>query len=40
MENSVSRLSGRHIRGKEEKASQEQLSQEVVPNSEPDNEHI
>jgi len=36
MENSVSRLSGRHICGKEEKVSQEQLSQEDMP----DNEHI
>ena len=40
MENSVSHFSGRHICGKEEKVSQEQLSQEMMPDSEPDNEHI
>jgi hypothetical protein len=40
MENSVSYLSGCHICRKEEKVSQEQLSQEVMPDSEPNNEHI
>jgi hypothetical protein len=34
MENSVSHLSGCHICGKEEKLSQEQVSQEVMPDSE------
>jgi hypothetical protein len=40
MENSVSHLSGHHICRKEEKLSQEQLSQEVMSDSEPDDEHI
>jgi hypothetical protein len=40
MENDVSHLSGRQICGKEEEVSEEQLSREVMPDSEPDNEHI
>jgi hypothetical protein len=40
MENSVSHLSGRHLCGKEEEVSQEQLSQEVMPDNETENEHF
>jgi hypothetical protein len=40
MENRVSHLSGRRLYGKEEEVSQEQLSQEVMPDNETENEHI
>jgi hypothetical protein len=40
VENSVSHLCGHHLYRKEEEVSQEQLSQEVMPDNETENEHI